>query len=125
VIFVVKAVFLDLTTFRKYGYKVILLSVTILPNLARCEMTSHSVSLHISITYVARYLRLDENACLIKYRLRFCISMYRKLLELSLSEHENDQLSSWENHSRDLGLLRTKAEEEEQMEKKVKNIDSK
>jgi hypothetical protein len=51
--------------------------------------------------------------------------LYCELLELSLSEHENDQLSSWENHSRDLGLLRKKAEEEEQMEKKVRNIDSK
>ena len=53
------------------------------------------------------------------------IIYYYFVLELNLSQHENEQLSSWENHNKEVDLLRSKAESAEKMEMKVKNIDSK
>ncbi|CAB4001045.1 transient receptor potential cation channel subfamily M member 2-like, partial [Paramuricea clavata] len=84
---------------------------------------------HDRPTLVPPLMILSHIFIFIKWIVQMCgcgpKAIYGSALKLSLSEHENDQLSSWENHSRDLGLLRTKAEEEEQMEKKVKSIDSK
>ncbi|XP_028404438.1 transient receptor potential cation channel subfamily M member 2-like isoform X2 [Dendronephthya gigantea] len=84
---------------------------------------------HDRPTLVPPLMILSHIYIFIKWMVQMCgcgtKPVYGSALKLTLSEHENDQLTSWENHSRDLGLLRTKAEEEEQMEKKVKNIDAK